>query len=125
MSIPMFLVSARFYTCFLFVICIVREAKSDSSRGGRGGRLGYGRSRGGGDSTYNDNSYGNRRFSGGEGPTEETDTRKPSERYDGYGGPRVPFRGRHRGGFSNREVGEGENRRPRRAFERHSGTGQG
>ncbi|XP_022863300.1 RGG repeats nuclear RNA binding protein A-like isoform X1 [Olea europaea var. sylvestris] len=103
----------------------VREAKSDSSRGGRGGRRGYGRSRGGGDSTYNDNSYGNRRFSGGEGPTEETDTRKPSERYDGYGGPRVPFRGRHRGGFSNREVGEGENRRPRRAFERHSGTGQG
>ncbi|CAI9765141.1 unnamed protein product [Fraxinus pennsylvanica] len=49
----------------------VREAKSDSSRGGRGG--GHGR----------------------------------------------------RGGFSNREVGEGENGRPRRAFERHSGTEQG
>lgn len=103
----------------------VRGAKSDSSRGGRGGGHGYGHIRSGRDSTNYDNSYRKREISGGEGPTEEPDTRKPSERYDGYGGPRVPFRGSHRGGFSNREVGEGENGRPQRAFERHSGTGQG
>ncbi|KAG5054137.1 hypothetical protein JHK85_006647 [Glycine max] len=50
---------------------------------------------------------------------------KSSERRD-YGGPRGPYRGgggRH-GGFSNGETGEAEKGRPRRAFDRHSGTGR-
>ncbi|CAI9786046.1 unnamed protein product [Fraxinus pennsylvanica] len=110
----------------------VREAKSDSARGGRGGR-GYGRGRGGGrgynrDSTNNENSYGNMEISGGQGPQDasgEADTRKPFERRGGYGGPRGPYGGGRRGGFNNGEVGEGEQERPRRVFDHHSGSGQG
>ncbi|KAL2536608.1 Hyaluronan/mRNA binding family [Forsythia ovata] len=105
----------------------VREAKSESARGGRGGR-GYGRGRGRAynrDSTNNENSYGNVEISGGQGASGEADTRKPFERRGGYGGPRGPYGGGRRGGFSNGEVGEGEQERPRRAFDRRSGTVHG
>ncbi|GLT51550.1 hypothetical protein SLA2020_249530 [Shorea laevis] len=106
----------------------VREAKSDTARGGRGGGRGFGRGRGGGggrnsrrDSVNEENSSGNVAVPGGQGGPEDGETGKPSERR-GYGGPR-PYRGGRRGGFSNGEAGEGE--RPRRNFERHSGTGRG
>ncbi|EXC02062.1 hypothetical protein L484_024026 [Morus notabilis] len=108
----------------------VKEAKNETSRGGGrgGGRGGYGgRGRGGGgfnrDSNNSDNSFGNNNgFSGGYRPSEEGDSGKPTERR-GYGSPRGSFRGGRRGGFSNGEAVEGE--RPRRIYERRSGTGRG
>uniref|UniRef100_A0A5B6ZRR1 Putative plasminogen activator inhibitor 1 RNA-binding protein n=1 Tax=Davidia involucrata TaxID=16924 RepID=A0A5B6ZRR1_DAVIN len=104
----------------------VREAKNEAGRGGgRGGGRGYGRGGGRGfnrDSANNENSFSSSGFSGGQGAPEEADAEKTSERRGGYGGPR-PFRGGRRGGFSNGEVGDGE--RPRRVFERRSGTGRG
>ncbi len=109
----------------------VREAKNEGARGGgRGGGRGYGRGRGGGgydrDLASNENSFSTRGFSGGQGGTEESDGGRPSERRAGYGGPR-PFRGGggggRRGGFNNGEAEDGE--RPRRTFERRSGTGRG
>lgn len=69
------------------------------------------------------NSFGSSNsYSGGYRQPEEGDLDKSSERR-GYGGPRGAPRGGRRGGFSNGEVAEGE--RPRRVFERHSGTGRG
>ncbi|GKU88510.1 hypothetical protein SLEP1_g2762 [Rubroshorea leprosula] len=106
----------------------VREAKSDAARGGRGGGggRGFGRGHGGGgrsrrDSFNDENSYGNVAVPGGQGGPEDGEAEKPSERR-GHSGPR-PYRGGRRGGFSNGEAGEEE--RPRRQFERHSGTGRG
>ncbi|KAL0411770.1 UNVERIFIED_CONTAM: RGG repeats nuclear RNA binding protein A [Sesamum latifolium] len=110
----------------------VREAKSEPTRGGRGGGRGYGRSRGGGagggsyrDSAHNENSYGNREISAGQGAPDEVDGGKAYERRGGYGGPRGPFRGGRRGGFSKGEFGDDDRERPRRVFDRRSGTGQG
>ncbi|XP_011093237.1 RGG repeats nuclear RNA binding protein A-like isoform X2 [Sesamum indicum] len=110
----------------------VREAKSEPTRGGRGGGRGYGRSRGGAaaggsyrDSTHNENSYGNREISAGQGAPDEVDGGKPYEKRGGYGGPRGPFRGGRRGGFSKGEFGDDDRERPRRVFDRRSGTGQG
>ncbi|CAA0813264.1 Hyaluronan / mRNA binding family [Striga hermonthica] len=106
----------------------VKEAKSESARGGRGGGRGYGRSRGGGDGSYRDssykeNSYGNREFSYAQGAP-EADGGRPYERRGGYGGHREPFRGGRGGGLSNGEAREGDRER-RRQYDRHSGTGQG
>ncbi|GMY29934.1 RGG repeats nuclear RNA binding protein A [Fagus crenata] len=108
----------------------VREGKNEVGRGGgRGGGRGYGRGRGGGgggftrDSVNNENAIGNNNgFSGGYRPTEEGDAGRQTERR-GSGGPRGPFRGGRRGGFNNGDAAEGE--RPRRTYERHSGTGRG
>ncbi|XP_052171085.1 RGG repeats nuclear RNA binding protein A-like [Diospyros lotus] len=105
----------------------VREARNENSRGGRGGGRGFGRGRGGGgynrDSTNNENNFGsNNGFSGGYKPAEDGDAGRVSERR-GYSGSRGGFRGGRRGDFSNGEVAEGE--RPRRMFERRSGTGHG
>ena len=105
----------------------VREAKSEVGRGGgRGGGRGYGRGRGGGGFNRDsgiENSFSNSGYSGVQGSTEEPGTGKPSERRGGSGGPRGSVRGGRRGAFSNGEVGDGE--RPRRVFERRSGTGRG
>ncbi|XP_065857162.1 RGG repeats nuclear RNA binding protein A-like [Euphorbia lathyris] len=119
----------------------VREAKYEGGRGAsRGG--GRGRERGGGggfnrDMSNDETSFGsNNGFAGGYRPSEEGDAGKPSERR-GYSGPRGGggggggvssgggggFRGSRRGGFSNGEDREGE--RPRRMFDRRSGTGRG
>ncbi len=103
----------------------VREAKNESGRGGGRGGRGYGRGRGTGgfnrDYANNENSFSNTGVAGGQGPPDDGESGKPSERRN-YGGPR-PFRSR-RGGFSNgEEAGDGD--RPRRAFERRSGTGRG
>lgn len=101
----------------------VRESKNENSRG-RGGGRGFGRGRGGGgfnrDLANNENG-GRNGYSDRYQPTE--DGEKAAERR-GYGGPpRGSFRGPRRGGFSNGEAEEGE--RPRRVFERRSGTGRG
>ncbi|KAL8106941.1 hypothetical protein AgCh_023660 [Apium graveolens] len=106
----------------------VRESRSDGQRGGgRTGGRGAGRGRGGRfgrDSADNGNSY-NSGFSEGYRQPELGDLEKSSERR-AYGGPRggggAP-RGGRRGGYNNGEVAEGE--RPRRVYERHSGTGRG
>ncbi|KAH6793852.1 hypothetical protein C2S52_004329 [Perilla frutescens var. hirtella] len=103
----------------------VRDAKSDSTRGGRG----YGRGRGGlasnRDFASNENSYVNREFSASQGAPDQVDG-KYSERRGGYGGPRGSFRGGgRRGGLSNGDAGEGEREYPRRPYERRSGTGRG
>ncbi|KAL1194634.1 RGG repeats nuclear RNA binding protein A [Cardamine amara subsp. amara] len=100
----------------------VREARSDAPRGGRG--FSRGRGSGGG---YNrgDGPGGNNGYSGGYNRPSEGDVSKSSYGGGGGGGaPRGSFRGGggRRGGFSNEE-GEGE--RPRRTFERRSGTGRG
>ncbi|PKI39747.1 hypothetical protein CRG98_039792, partial [Punica granatum] len=107
----------------------VREGRSETGRGrGRGGGgRGFGQGRGGGrrydqDSGTNEGSFGGSDgFSGGYGrPSEEGESGRSFERRGG-GGPRG--RGGRRGGFSNGEVGEGE--RPRRVYDRRSGTGRG
>ncbi|KAF5775614.1 putative hyaluronan/mRNA-binding protein [Helianthus annuus] len=104
----------------------VREARNEGGRGGRGGR-GYGRGGRGGrgydrDSANNEGSFGNRAISGGQGGTEESNGRS-FERRGGYGGPRGGFRGGRQGSFGNGDAEDGE--RPRRTFDRRSGTGHG
>lgn len=107
-----------------------REPRTETGRGGsRGGGGGRGFGRGGGrsyerDLSNNDTFGSNNGFSGGYSrPSEEGETVKPSERrnYGSLGGSF--YRGGRRGGFSNGESREGE--RPRRQFERRSGTGRG
>ncbi|MBA0736201.1 hypothetical protein Gogos_009773, partial [Gossypium gossypioides] len=107
----------------------VREAKSEGIRGGgRGGRgCGGGGGRGGSGGYRRDFANDENPFSNsaelGQGAPEDGESRRPSERRGGYGGPR-PYRGGgRRGGFSNGEIGDGE--RPRRVYERSSGTGRG
>ncbi|XP_058191447.1 RGG repeats nuclear RNA binding protein A-like isoform X1 [Rhododendron vialii] len=108
----------------------VTEAKTGAGRGGgpggRGGERGSGRGRSGGgfrDSTNNEKSFSNIKFSGNQGTSHEADTGKPTEKRGGYGEPHGSFRGGYHGGFNNEEMGDGE--RTRRAFERRSGTGRG
>lgn len=104
----------------------MREARNEASRGGRGGGREYGRGRGGSgfnrDFSSDENSFIATGGPAGQGALVEGEAGKPLERR-GYGGPRGSFRGGRRGGFSNGEVGEEV--RPRRAFERRSGTGRG
>ncbi|KAI3829141.1 hypothetical protein L1987_03257 [Smallanthus sonchifolius] len=100
----------------------VREARNEGGRGGRGDR-GYGRGgRGGGGfnrySSNNEGSFGNRATSGGQAGIEESNGRS-SERRGGYGG----FRGGRQGSFGNGDAEDGE--RPRRTYDRRSGTGHG
>ncbi|XP_045793521.1 RGG repeats nuclear RNA binding protein A-like [Trifolium pratense] len=107
----------------------VRESRNEGGRGGRGfsgrgGGRGFGGGRGGRgfgrDYSNGENSFPGSGALENHGPIEEGD--KFSERRN-YGGPRPPYRGGRRGGFSNGEAGE--EGRPRRTFERHSGTGRG
>ncbi|CAI9101239.1 OLC1v1038517C7 [Oldenlandia corymbosa var. corymbosa] len=103
----------------------VREAKSEGARGGgRSGGRGYGRGRGGRGFDRDSANFDNKEISGGQGGSaEDAEGGRFSERRGGYGGPRGSFRGGRRGGFSNGEMADGE--RPRRPFERRSGTGRG
>ncbi|XVE65155.1 hypothetical protein DITRI_Ditri07aG0158600 [Diplodiscus trichospermus] len=96
----------------------VRESKNEP---GRGGGRGVGRGRGRGGSGFNRDSNSNG-FSGGYRPSEDGEGGNQAERR-GYGGPRGSFRGGHHGGFNEGESGEGE--RPRRQYDRRSGTGRG
>ncbi|KAK8282609.1 hypothetical protein V6Z11_D08G038700 [Gossypium hirsutum] len=105
----------------------VREAKSEGIRGGgRGGRGCVGGRGGSGgyrrDFANDENSFSNSAELG-QGAPEDGESRRPSERRGGYGGPRPYCGGGRRGGFSNGEIGDGE--RPRRVYERSSGTGRG
>ncbi|KAG5248894.1 hypothetical protein OIU77_027514 [Salix suchowensis] len=108
----------------------VREAKNEGGRGGsygegRGRGRGHGRGGSGGfnrDSNNNEISFTGNGFSGRSRPSEDAEAGKTSERR-GYGAPRGGFRGGRRGGYSNGEDGEGD--RPRRLYDRHSGTGRG
>ncbi|KAK7310323.1 hypothetical protein RJT34_07770 [Clitoria ternatea] len=102
----------------------VREAKNETSRGGRGGGRGGDRGRGrrgfNRDFSNDENSFA---APAGQGAF-EGETGRPSERL-GYSGSRGTYRGGRgeRGGFSN---GDGdEDGRPRRSFDRRSGTGRG
>ncbi|KAG9452151.1 hypothetical protein H6P81_005055 [Aristolochia fimbriata] len=104
----------------------VREARNDGTgRGGRGAGRGYGRGRGSGfnrDYSNNENAFNG--VSGGFGAAEDADVTKQSGGTRSVGDrPRGAYRGGRRGGFSNGEAGEVE--RPRRQFERRSGTGRG
>ncbi|CAN4076012.1 unnamed protein product [Withania somnifera] len=110
----------------------VREARSVSQRGGgrggpRGGARGRGRGRGfNQEFADEDNGFvNNNGFSGRYSAPEDGESGKVSERRGGYGGSRVGFRGGRRGGFSNGDAAEGEGERPRRVFDRRSGTGRG
>ncbi|OIT23663.1 PREDICTED: plasminogen activator inhibitor 1 RNA-binding protein-like [Nicotiana attenuata] len=112
----------------------VRDARSDAQRGGgRGGPRGGGRGRAPGrgrgfnqESADDENAFGsNNGFSGRYRVQEDGESGKLSERRGGYGGPRGGFRGGRRGGFSNGDAAEGEGERPRRVFDRRSGTGRG
>ncbi|XP_023769100.1 RGG repeats nuclear RNA binding protein A [Lactuca sativa] len=115
----------------------VRESRNEGGYGGRGGGggggRGYGRGRGGGggfnrDSSNNEGGFGNRGFSGGGGGGGEEADGKSFERRNagslgGYGGSRGGYRGGRGGSFGNGDSEEGE--RPRRTYERRSGTGRG
>ncbi|XP_027774835.1 RGG repeats nuclear RNA binding protein A-like isoform X2 [Solanum pennellii] len=110
----------------------VREARSDGQRGGgRGGPRGGGRGRGRGrgfnqDFAADENAFGsNNGFSGRYSAPENGESGKVSERRGGYGGSRGGFYGGRRGGFNNGDAGDGEIERPRRVFDRRSGTGRG
>ncbi|GMI74098.1 HYALURONAN/mRNA BINDING FAMILY PROTEIN [Hibiscus trionum] len=105
----------------------VRESRIEGARGGGRAGRGYGRERSfsGGykrDFGNDENSFSSSAELPGQGAPEYGESRKPSERRGGYGGPR-PYRGGRRGGFSDGEVADGE--RPRRLYERRSGTGRG
>lgn len=128
MSIALMMFLSLFSHYFIPVLLIVREARSDAPRGGRGGGRGgrgFGRGRGGGgfgrDFSNDENSSAPANLGG----FEEGDSGNASERR-GYGAPRGPYRGGggRRGGFSNGGE-DGEDGRPRRAYERRSGTGRG
>ncbi|KAL4339680.1 hypothetical protein GQ457_08G026010 [Hibiscus cannabinus] len=101
----------------------VREAKNEPVRGGGGRSIGRGRGRVSSgfnrDSRVGDDANG---LLGGYRASEEGEGGKQYERRDNVG-PRGSFRGGRRGGFNYGEDGEGE--RPRRQYERHSGTERG
>ncbi|KAM3270947.1 RGG repeats nuclear RNA binding protein A [Capsicum chacoense] len=110
----------------------VREARSEGQRGGgrggpRGGARGRGRGRGfNQEFADEENAFGsNNGFSGRSSAPEDGESGKVSERRGGYGGSRGGFRGGRRGGFNNGDAAEGDGERPRRMFDRRSGTGRG
>ncbi|KAD1105216.1 hypothetical protein E3N88_43296 [Mikania micrantha] len=74
-------------------------------------------------SADNEGSFGNHAVSVGQGGGTEESNGRYSERRGGYGGPRGGFRGGRQGSFGNGDVVDGE--RPRRTYDRHSGTGHG
>ncbi|CAN6441441.1 unnamed protein product [Victoria cruziana] len=108
----------------------VRESKGQQQFGRGGGRGGRGGVRGGrGGAPFRDyNTNGspyNNGFSGASNVGEDGEAGRTSERTRGsYSGPRAPYRGGRRGGgYGDGDIGDPE--RPRRQFERRSGTGRG
>ncbi|KAF8670869.1 hypothetical protein HU200_050134 [Digitaria exilis] len=93
-------------------------------RGGfRGGRMGPRREFGEGDTNGVEGGYGGGSFGDGGFPRREDGEGKAAERGRG---PRQPYRGGgRRGGYNDGEAGDESGRPPRRAYERHSGTGRG
>ncbi|XP_055819702.1 RGG repeats nuclear RNA binding protein A-like isoform X2 [Solanum dulcamara] len=110
----------------------VREARTDGQRGGgrggpRRGALGRGRGRGfNQEFAADENAFGrNNGFSGRNSAPEDGESGKLFERRGGYSGSGGGFRGGRRGGFNNGDAADGEGERPRRVFDRRSGTGRG
>ncbi|XP_059275881.1 RGG repeats nuclear RNA binding protein A [Lycium ferocissimum] len=109
----------------------VKESRYEGQRGGgRGGPRGGGRGRGQGRGFNRDFADGENTFGGNNGfsgvskaPEDGESGRSFERRGGGYGGPRGGFRGGRRGGFNNEEGADGD--RPRRVFDRRSGTGRG
>ncbi|MFS8010542.1 putative hyaluronan/mRNA-binding protein [Helianthus anomalus] len=99
----------------------MREARNEGGCGGRGGHE-YGRG-GRGSGGYNRDSANNEGLFGNRG-IEESDGKSSERRGGGYGGPHGGFRGDRRVSFANGDGGE-DGERPRRTYERHSGTGRG
>ncbi|PUZ55941.1 hypothetical protein GQ55_5G254100 [Panicum hallii var. hallii] len=93
-------------------------------RGGfRGGRTGPRREFGEDDDNGVEGGYGRGGFGENGYPRREDGEGKTSERGRG---PRQPYRGGgRRGGYNDVEAGDESGRPPRRAYERHSGTGRG
>lgn len=113
----------------------VKEARNNSAPA-RGGRGGAGRGGGRGGRGYGDRDRSYRDFSNTNGYARGPDsaaadngavaagTEEGQSGERGPRGPRGPYRGGpRRGGFGNGE--EGEEGRPRRSYDRHSGTGRG
>ncbi|KAM7274837.1 hypothetical protein ACFE04_016703 [Oxalis oulophora] len=114
-----------------------REGYGDARREGYGDarREGYGSGRGGGprrygrDAAKEDNSFNNavgNSNQGGAGGASDGDGFKSAERRSYNNGPRGDNRNGPRGGggfYRNEEAGDGE--RPKRPYERRSGTGRG
>ncbi|GAB4861986.1 hypothetical protein Ancab_037240 [Ancistrocladus abbreviatus] len=104
----------------------VREMRNETGRGGRGTGRGGGRGHGGGgfsrDYANSENAFGNSRVSGRQETPEVAASGKTSEQHP-FGGPRGPYRGHRRGGFSDGEARDGEH--IRRIYDRRSGTGRG
>lgn len=108
---------------FMNLVRESRNAPSGGRGGGAGGRGGFSRGRGGGFNrdSRNDAPGNENGFSGGYRPSEDADG---ARRGGSVGGYRVGgSRGGRRGGFANGESGDVE--RPRRTYERRSGTGRG
>ncbi|XP_006654864.1 RGG repeats nuclear RNA binding protein A-like [Oryza brachyantha] len=91
-------------------------------RGGRGGRAGPRRDFGEGDANGFEGGYGGGGFGDGGVARGQDSEGKQAERGRG---PRQPYRGGgRRGGYTDGQNGD-DYGRPRRAYERHSGTGRG
>ncbi|ERN00255.1 hypothetical protein AMTRI_Chr13g82910 [Amborella trichopoda] len=106
----------------------VRDSKAEAGPGrvgARGGGRGFGRGRGPGFSReFNNNgAQQTNGVPGGYGGNEDGEVGKAERGRGGYGGDHTPYRGGRRGGFNNGENGDLD--RPRRQFERRSGTGRG
>ncbi|WVZ69808.1 hypothetical protein U9M48_018537 [Paspalum notatum var. saurae] len=93
-------------------------------RGGfRGGRTGPRHEFGEGDANGVEGGYGGGSFGDGSFTRREDGEGRAMERGRG---PRQPYRGGgRRGGYTDGEAGDESGRPPRRAYERHSGTGRG
>lgn len=111
----------------------VKESRN-SSAPARGGRGGGGRGGGRGGRGYGDRDRSYRDYSNTNGYARGPDAAAPENGVvaagteEGQGergprGPRGPYRGGPRRGYGNGE--EGEEGRPRRSYDRHSGTGRG
>ncbi|KAJ8526724.1 hypothetical protein K7X08_029201 [Anisodus acutangulus] len=101
----------------------VRESRYEGQRGGGRGRgqgRGFNRDFADGENTFGGNNDFSRVY---KAPEDGESGRSFERRGGGYGGPRGGFRGGRRGGFNNEEGAEGD--RPRRVFDRRSGTGRG
>lgn len=129
--------SVKIKNCLLSLLILnaVKESRN-SSAPARGGRGGAGRGGGRGGRGYGDRDRSYRDYSNTNGYARGPDnaavengavaagTEEASSGERGPRGPRGPYRGGpRRGGYGNSE--EGEEVRPRRSYDRHSGTGRG
>ncbi|ONM41077.1 hypothetical protein ZEAMMB73_Zm00001d044407 [Zea mays] len=115
--------------CHLFAVKETRNYGAPAIGAGRGrcsfcgGRMGPRREFGEGNGNGVEGGYGGGGFGDSGFPRREEGDGKAMGR--GHG-PRQPYRGGgRRGGYTDSEAGDESGRPPRRAYERHSGTGRG